>query len=328
MGLNRHARSAIVVASLLIVSALSGSVATAAPRPACAVSAGVTISGGRTPTITGTEGNDTIDCRGARKGYTILGLGGADNISGGRGRDTIWGDGPSGAGTCAGADSIDGEEGNDTVRGSACGATANLGPGDDVFIAGGGINSVVGGDGNDVIDLTAAAVPVDQIGVTQARGGAGNDHIIGSAQTCIHGFGDAGNDLLDGGDGTCADLNGVTAGDRLEGGDGDDSINGNGGNDILIGDAGIDQLSGGDGDDILHDASSESDFFIGGNNDTTTAPLPRPGPGFSGVWGDVCVDADGRGTAPADPAGNGGVGSISGVQNDTLDGCEYTLVGG
>ncbi len=301
MGLNRHARSAIVVASLLIVSALSGSVATAAPRPACAVSAGVTISGGRTPTITGTEGNDTIDCRGARKGYTILGLGGADNISGGRGRDTIWGDGPSGAGTCAGADSIDGEEGNDTVRGSACGATANLGPGDDVFIAGGGINSVVGGDGNDVIDLTAAAVPVDQIGVTQARGGAGNDHIIGSAQTCIHGFGDAGNDLLDGGDGTCADLNGVTAGDRLE---------------------------GGDGDDILHDASSESDFFIGGNNDTTTAPLPRPGPGFSGVWGDVCVDADGRGTAPADPAGNGGVGSISGVQNDTLDGCEYTLVDG
>ena len=309
---------AVVVTGLLLAvgSLASASLSVAAPRPKtgpCVVSAGVTYSV-RNTVVTGTTGEDTIDCSASRKSMTIIGRGGGDDITGSKGGDVIYGDGSTTPnGSCAdfsvGEDRLDGGPGDDTIRGSVCGSSARGGTGNDRFTAGGGDNSVQGGDGDDIIDLRNAEPGA------YAEGGLGNDSITGP-QGGMYGNGNEGNDIVIGGAGN----------DDLVGMDGDDSLDGGGGNDALNGGPGIDQLAGGDGDDNLLDSSPEADFFIGGLNATTVPPLPRPGPGQSGAWGDVCLDGDGQGKSPDDPDGMPSVGVVSPIQNDTLGGCEYLIV--
>jgi Ca2+-binding RTX toxin-like protein len=88
----------------------------------CVVSFGVVQVGN---TVTGTSGNDTIDCTNAPS---------AKIITGGDGNDTITGS--------AFNDVIDAGNGNDTVTG---------GPGDDVIEGGNGNDTVTGGPGEDVV---------------------------------------------------------------------------------------------------------------------------------------------------------------------------------
>jgi Ca2+-binding RTX toxin-like protein len=296
--------------------------AAAAPKPKsgpCVVSAGVTYTN-RNLAVIGTTGRDVIDCSSQRKSMTIVGNGGGDTITGTSAGDVIYGSSSTTPpNSCdlanGGASSIDGGAGADVIYGAVCGTSARGGPGNDRIVATGGFNGFDGGDGDDTLDLTGSSQYANQDGTVQGQGGAGNDSITFGS---IGGFGDGGdgNDHLVGGSG----------GDQLVGGAGDDSIEGNAGNDNLIGNEGIDQLLGGDGDDVLADASPENDFFVGGSNDTTTPPLPRPGPGFNGGWGDICSDGDGKGTAPGDPDGSGTVGLVSPVQNDSITGCEYLIV--
>jgi len=92
------------------------------PFVLCVVSVGVTQVGN---TVTGTSGDDTIDCTNASPGKTI---------TGGDGNDTI-------TGTAFG-DAINGGNGNDTITG---------GPGDDVIEGGNGNDTLTGSDGNDVV---------------------------------------------------------------------------------------------------------------------------------------------------------------------------------
>ena len=92
------------------------------PVVLCVVSAGVT----QTPTtVTGTSGDDTIDCTNASPGKTI---------TGGDGNDTITG--------TALNDVIDGGNGNDTITG---------GPGDDIIEGGNGNDTLTGSAGNDIV---------------------------------------------------------------------------------------------------------------------------------------------------------------------------------
>lgn len=320
------ARLALVVVGVAALAWTTAVWATAgvsaAPRPPCAVSAGVTFSVHNT-VITGTAGDDTIDCRNSRKGFTIYGMGtdgsaSGDQIWGGRGRDVIWGDRP-GAPACAApwADiALYGGGGNDEIHGGMCVAFAEGGPGNDLIIAEGGCNHFRGDDGDDTIDGTKSSDVSALVGGcvgTAAHGGPGNDHIFTLGALNLDAFGDEGNDVLDG----------ANARDGLDGGQGDDSLNGNGGNDALVGGPGIDQLGGGDGDDFLIDDSSDADFFIGGGNDTfPDGTLLFP----DGYAGDRCFDQDGEGTAPDYPEGSGTVGSVSAVQNDSISGCEVLYV--
>ncbi|WP_199443516.1 calcium-binding protein [Umezawaea beigongshangensis] len=88
----------------------------------CVVSAGVT----QTDTVvTGTPGNDTIDCGGTNPGKTINGNAGNDTITGSDFNDTI-----------------NGGDGNDTLTG---------GTGDDTLNGGLGIDTISGSAGNDIL---------------------------------------------------------------------------------------------------------------------------------------------------------------------------------
>jgi hypothetical protein len=110
------------------------------PIVLCVVSDGVTQIGN---TVTGTIGDDTIDCTNASPGKTIIGGDGNDTITGtafndvitgGDGNDTVTG-GP-------GDDTIDAGNGNDTVTG---------GPGNDTIEGGNGNDTLTGGDGDDTV---------------------------------------------------------------------------------------------------------------------------------------------------------------------------------
>lgn len=99
-------------------------------------------------TVTGSAGDDTIDCTNASPGKTIKGLDGndtitgtalADKIYGGNGNDTMTG-GP-------GNDYLEGNSGNDTITGSA---------GTDTLVAGIGADTLSGGTGNDTLRATPA----------------------------------------------------------------------------------------------------------------------------------------------------------------------------
>jgi Ca2+-binding RTX toxin-like protein len=94
----------------------------AGPFVPCVVSVGVTQTA---RTVTGTAGDDTIDCTNASPGKTISGLDGNDTVTG-----------------TAFDDTIDGGNGNDTVTG---------GPGNDVIEGGNGNDTLTGSGGDDVV---------------------------------------------------------------------------------------------------------------------------------------------------------------------------------
>lgn len=123
----------------------------------------------------------------------------------------------------------------------------------------GGVREVLsGGDGNDVI-LAGS-------GVDTLNGDAGNDLLCGGGDSDSL-DGGAGNDALYGGEGA----------DSLSGGAGDDVLYGEGGNDALTGAAGNDTLSGGVGSDSMHggegddrlDGSEGNDYLSGDAGDDT-----------------------------------------------------------
>jgi len=190
---------------------------------------------------------------------------------------------------------VDANDGNDTISISKSikkPATMNGGTGSD---------NLVGGGGNDTIDLTD-----DTIGDT-ADGGDGNDTITSGAGSDLV-SGGKGNDTINAGDGvnfiSGGDGNDILSGgsdiDDITGGNGNDLINGGGGNDRLRGDdtaaktPGNDTINGGDGDDIISggakndviDGGAGSDKIEGGSgNDTITG-----GPEVAGL-GDADADS-------------------------------------
>ena len=106
----------LLVAGTMVVGGLIG-VTSASAAANCVVGPGVSQNN---TTVTGSAGNDTIDCTGSDPGKTINGNGGddtitgtrfADKINGGDGNDTLTG-GPGG-------DTMTGGNGNDTITGSA-----------------------------------------------------------------------------------------------------------------------------------------------------------------------------------------------------------------
>jgi uncharacterized repeat protein (TIGR01451 family) len=104
------------------------------------------------PTVTGTEGNDTL--AGTESVDIIFGLGGDDNITGLGGKDLI----------CAGS-------GNDIAKGQADADFVRGGSGNDVTKGGGANDRVGGGGGNDRLG--------GGLGADFLNGGPGADHCNG-----------------------------------------------------------------------------------------------------------------------------------------------------
>jgi hypothetical protein len=109
------------LAIVLPIALFSGATAAYAAVP-CVVGPGVTQTD---TTVTGSPGNDTIDCGGTDPGKTINGNGGNDTITG-----------------TAFDDTINGGDGNDTLTGGA---------GNDTLTGGLGIDTISGSDGNDTL---------------------------------------------------------------------------------------------------------------------------------------------------------------------------------
>lgn len=219
----------------------------------------VYLSGG-TDSLFGGKGQDTLNANG--DGITNLDVGVTVNLTGTVQNFSEFGEYFHGLGTVAAFEltknggAIGHIEGFENVIGSSF---------DDTIVGGGNTQAIVGGNGNDVILLTAKGT---------VSGSAGDDTILGSGDNDIL-FGDLGfGDRLDGND-------------HLHGGEGNDYLYGGGGLDILYDGLGDDTLFGGANDDIfwLYDADSRpsgtdtatggegNDLFILGAGDFATGEI-------------------------------------------------------
>ena len=148
----------------------------------------------------------------------------------------------------AGNNRLNGGAGNDLLKGGAGNDTLNGGAGNDTLDGGTGIDwvSFMGESRAGRVDLAVTGPQATWHGLDGIRnienihGGAGNDILLGNAQT----------NLIRGGSGA-DNIQGRRGYDLLEGGAGNDALNGGLGNDTLDGGAGMDQLLGGAGNDIF-----------------------------------------------------------------------------
>jgi hemolysin type calcium-binding protein len=109
-------RSSLLTGTMVMAIGLIGGTAAAQASP-CVVGPGVTQT---ETTVTGSPGNDTIDCGGTSPAKTINGNGGNDTITGTDFNDVInGGDGNDTLTGGTGDDSLNGGLGGDTISGSA-----------------------------------------------------------------------------------------------------------------------------------------------------------------------------------------------------------------
>lgn len=106
------------------------------------------------------------------------------------------------------------------------------------------IQTIVGGSGGQLIDLSSTSVTYGNVTV---KGGTGNDVILSNI----------GNDTLTGGNGN----------DYLWGGAGNDSLSGGSGNDKLLGGSGNDYLDGGSGKDTMTGGTGDDTYIVDSSGD-------------------------------------------------------------
>jgi hypothetical protein len=126
--LHHSVRHSLLVGTVVMATAVLGGASAAQAQTPCVVGPGVTQTD---TTVTGSPGNDTIDCTGASPGKTINGNAGNDTITGTDFNDTInGGDGNDTLTGGNGDDSLNGGLGSDTISGSA-GNDTLIGPSND-----------------------------------------------------------------------------------------------------------------------------------------------------------------------------------------------------
>ena len=222
----------------------------------------------------GDEGNDVI-------------RDGSGEAFGGEGDDLIvnvggWLYGEDGNDTLEGSGRLFGGSGDDRLTGSVSSDTLDAGTGRDVVVAGGGDDTIVI-DG--LLDFVLAGEGNDQVRVIASTGQAGYDHLVveGGLRTdqshdriVFDRAGPAVNVQVGGGGGAGVFVRGFDSielsnrADRLEvtattPGHGQ-SIEGHGGDDIILGGDEWDSAYGGDGDDFL-DGRIGDDRLTGGSGD-------------------------------------------------------------
>jgi Ca2+-binding RTX toxin-like protein len=222
-------------------------------------------SGGGADSLNGGDGKDRLT--GGAGNDVMVGGAGDDTLLGGAGNDSL----SAGAGN----DQLNGESGVDTVLGEA---------GNDIILAGGteavtgGRDIMDAGSGTDLLDVVGGSLTLEAFGRT-GSGAVGFETIngkgaviLGTASANVLDFsgvslqrvasiqGLGGDDVIVGGAGS----------DTIFGGAGNDSIDGGSGDDSLFGEVGADTLIGGMGNDTLDGSSGEdlsADRIEGGAGD-------------------------------------------------------------
>lgn len=163
---------------------------------------------------------------------------GIEDLAGGRGDDTLYGNGLANVivGN-PGDDALYGRNGDDTLKG---------GSGHDTLDGGAGADRLIGGAGIDTADYarSSAAMVVDLLRTARNTGDAAGDTYL-SVENVLTGSGD---DRVFG-NGQANELRGNLGNDALFGRNGDDTLVGGGGDDTLNGGGGADRLLGGAGTD-------------------------------------------------------------------------------
>ena len=204
-----------------------------------------------------------------------------DSLSGSRAANMIWGLG--------GNDDLFGDKGNDTLDGGAGDDTLDGGDGDDELEGGYGADVLTGGEDDDTASYAGSMMGVTvRLHSGQSMGGDAEGDTWGDMVTVEYDNPDPEApseeavlmetvpDIVNlKGSGMADILAGDSRGNTIEGGGGDDKIyggpgggddtlHGDGGNDMIWGGIGGDTLRGGDGNDMLHGGAG-ADVFYGGN---------------------------------------------------------------
>jgi Ca2+-binding RTX toxin-like protein len=206
---------------------------------------------------------------------TVDGLTSDDVIDALGGNDTVNGN--------DGADTLNGGEGDDILNGGEGDDILNGEDDDDTLDGGPGADMLDGGPGSDTASYQNSAVAVlvrlhnaaaVKFGDAEGDTLTGIEHLIGSRYNDTL-AGDGEDNLLDGGDGDDVLYGGPAGGDdMMYGGNGDDRIFGGKGNDILTGGEGNDVLKGGPGEDTFVVDGDDMDVLYGGTEKDTFQFFP------------------------------------------------------
>jgi trimeric autotransporter adhesin len=215
---------------------------------------------------------------------------------------------------------VTGTDGDDVLIAAPGEVVCGLG-GDDVLSADGGDPLLLGGEGNDTIDLSGAAAAADLSlpgGVAQIGGDAVRfeefEHAIGTSFADVISGDGAANDL-EGGAGADT-LTGAAGADSLVGGTGADELDGDEGADTLVGDEGADELEGGLQADTL-DGEAGADTLKGNE----AADTLRGDGGADDINGNDGADTVRGGDGGDELKGNDGRDDLKGQDgNDDLKG--------
>ena len=299
--------------------------------------------------LSGGDGNDTFTGNGQDK--VLAGGAGTDTLNGGGGNDTLYGDGSivmsfvdgvisadplnsrSNTGAADGNDVLSGGGGNDTLYGGGGNDTLSGGGGNDLLYAGTGNDFLNGGFGNDVID---GGPGFDRIGYFggSTSGVTVDLRLQGVAQN----VGEQGFDTITNVEG----VSGTIFGDTLTGDDNDnwlwgsfsgggtannDTLDGQGGNDLLVVGIGNHSLTGGTGVDTVafgENGVAEPDIAVslalqGSAQVTGAGSWTLNGvENLSGGVGNDTLTGDGGANVLAGNVGNDLL--VGGAGNDTLYG--------
>jgi len=247
-------------------------------------------SGGNKPLWTdgGGSGNDYIYGGDAK-----------DWIFGQDGEDDIYGDG--------GDDVIEGNDDNDVIEGNADNDTIEGNNGNDIIFGNAGSDHIYGEQGNDILlgddgavnDTSATSSDsgstdyiYGQEGEDKIFGGGGDDYLYGyeedandSGQQRDIIIGDGGRITYD----SKFDFENVTKVEATSGSGGNDTIQGNEGDDIILAGAGDDEdVQGNSGNDIILGDNGTINLSSGVLSDISTKG--QPADGADNLWGDVGND--------------------------------------
>ena len=257
-------------------------------------------------TINGEAGNDTVTVASSvTSAVTLIGGAGNDTLTGGGGPDSLnGGDGKDRLTGGAGDDVMVGGTGDDTLLGGTGNDSLSAGAGNDRLNGEAGVDTVLGEAGNDIILVRDAEAATGGRDIMDAGSGTDLLEFAGSSLT-LEAFGRSGSGavgfesvngkggaILGTASGNILDFSGVSlqrvasiqglggddvivggaGSDTIFGGAGNDSIDGGLGNDSLYGEAGSDTLIGGAGNDTLDGSSGDdlgADRIDGGAGDDT-----------------------------------------------------------
>ncbi|MEZ2144669.1 VCBS domain-containing protein [Bradyrhizobium sp. DN5] len=264
---------------------------------------------------TGSNLADSFDATGFAGFNAFQGQGGDDTIIGNGSTQILFGNAMSGV----------------TINLAAGTANGDASTGHDSFT---GVNSAVGGSGNDTFDAAGF------VGANFFQGGSGNDTIIGNGSTQIQygsatsgvtvnlaggtadGDGSVGHDTITGG---VTNVAGSNFNDTITGSVSGDQLFGNNGNDLINGGAGNDFLGGGFGADTFVYATGGGADTIGDFLQTQTDKIDLTGVAGVSSFAQVQALATQVGLNTVIDFGNGDSLTLSNVTLSNLTAADFIL---